>query len=141
MAAVKVWGFNEDGFNRVVEATRIVLRTPTTGSKRRRQPPVLSSGVGGGGPQTVIFTIESYDYTSGIAVCLVEYRPNGVTAVSGESEYGTIDVIDPAACFFDETEAALIGRWGTATYMQPTVVNDQYQTAVWVVIGLCCPPA
>lgn len=48
MAAVKVWGFNEDGFNRVVEATRIVLRTPTTGARRRRQPPVISSGGGGG---------------------------------------------------------------------------------------------
>ncbi len=139
MAATKVWGFNEEGFNRVVEATRIVLRTPTTGSKRRRQTPAL--GGGGGGPQSVIFTVESYDYTSGIAVCLVEYRPNGIAAVRGESVSGTIDVIDPAACFFDETEAALIGRWGTATYMQPTVANDPYQTAVWVVVGLCCPMA
>lgn len=47
MAATKVWGFNEEGFNRVTEATRRVLRTPTSGSKRRRQPPVLSGGGGG----------------------------------------------------------------------------------------------
>lgn len=48
MATKKVYGFNEDGFRRVVEATRRVLGTPTKGSQQRRQPPV-GLGDGGGG--------------------------------------------------------------------------------------------
>lgn len=57
MAATKVWGFNEEGFNRVLEATRRVLRTPTTGTKRRRQPPVLGGGGGGCDTQNAIIDI------------------------------------------------------------------------------------
>lgn len=44
--AEKVFGFNEAGFRRVVEATRRTLASPTRGSQRRRQPPVLSGGGG-----------------------------------------------------------------------------------------------
>lgn len=57
MAATKVWGFNEEGFNRVLEATRRVLRTPTTGTKRRRQPPVLGGSGGGCDTQNTIWDI------------------------------------------------------------------------------------
>ncbi|WLD13123.1 hypothetical protein [Planctellipticum variicoloris] len=39
--AEKVFGFNEAGYRRVVEATQKVLKTPTVGSQRRRQPPVV----------------------------------------------------------------------------------------------------
>lgn len=41
MAAPKVYGFDEAGFRRVVEATQRVLKTPTVGSQRRRQAPVI----------------------------------------------------------------------------------------------------
>jgi len=139
MAATKVWGFNEEGFNRVVEATRIVLRTPTTGTKRRRQSPVL-----GGGPQTqfAVFTIDSYDYEAGLALCTVEYRPYGVNALTNEiAGYEQIEVQDPAGCFFNEAEADLIGRWGTAVYMTPSLSADPFRLPIWVVIGLCCPAA
>lgn len=101
----------------------------------------IRAGGAGSGTQTAIFTIDSYDYVSGIAICNIEYRPNGVAIVSGESQYATIEVIDPAGCYFNEDEADLIGRWGTASYMQPIRDIDQYQSAVWVVIGLCCPEA
>jgi len=57
MAATKVWGFNEEGFNRVTEATRRVLRTPTTGTKRRRQPPVLGGSGGGCDIQNAIIDV------------------------------------------------------------------------------------
>jgi len=122
VANKKVYGFNEEGFGRVVEATRIVLRTPVADSRRRRQPPVLSGASGSGG-KVVVFSIDSYDDASGIAVCAIEYRPYGDSTVNGESQYGTIDVIDPAGCFFNEDEADLIGRWGTAAYMTPTAAN------------------
>ena len=52
MAKQRVYGFDEDGFRRVQEATRIVLRTPRTGAQRRRQVPVL------GGESVEITTTE-----------------------------------------------------------------------------------
>lgn len=117
-------------------------------SKRKRSdegplPPIIvRHGVppdGGAGSEVVMFTIEAYDEYTEIATCHIEYRPNGISTVSDESETETIDVIDPAGCFFNEDAADLIGRWGTASYMQPIVDTDPYQTPVWVVIGLCCP--
>jgi hypothetical protein len=38
----KVYGFNEDGYKRVVAAVRSLRSTPRTGARRRRQSPVLS---------------------------------------------------------------------------------------------------
>lgn len=117
---------------------QVLGRLPDVGRRTRR---VYSGGNGRVGCEIVIFSIDSYDDASGIAVCTIEYRPYGIDPVNDESEYGTIDVIDPAGCFFNEDEADLIGRWGTASYMTPTAANDEYQAAVWVVIGLCCPAA
>lgn len=101
-------------------------------------PQPIGGATGGG---TVVFTIDSYDYATGIALCNVEYRQYGVTTLYGESEYGIIEVIDPAGCYFNEAEIDLLGRWGTASYMQPVTAIDPYQPGVWVVIGLCCPGA
>jgi hypothetical protein len=42
MAKSKVYGFSEEGFRRVREATNRVLGTPQSGTKRRRQPPVIT---------------------------------------------------------------------------------------------------
>lgn len=38
----KVFGFSEEGFRKVQQATRRVLGSPRTGAQRRRQSPVVS---------------------------------------------------------------------------------------------------
>lgn len=127
---------------RVFDATRAYEKTGASQRGRGTRPPQPGGvSAGGSGGKVVVFTIDSFDDTTGIAVCTIEYRPYGDSMVNGESQYGTIDVIDPAGCFFNEAEADLIGRWGTASYMMPTAANDPYLAAVWVVIGLCCPAA
>lgn len=57
MADKKVWGFNQDGFNRVVEATKRVFRTPTTGARMRRQSPIIGGSGGGCDSQNAIWFI------------------------------------------------------------------------------------
>jgi hypothetical protein len=42
----KVYGFNEEGYRRVVDATRRVLKTPRVGAQRRRLWPVIGEDVG-----------------------------------------------------------------------------------------------
>jgi len=141
MAKNKVYGFNEDGFRRVVKATQSVLRTPTVGSQRRRQNAIIGGG-GSSGSNIVVFTVDSYDYQSGVALCRIEYRPYGVGQVINEiPEYEQVEVYDPAGCYFNEPEADLVGRWGTAIYMTPTASTDPYRFPIWVVVGLCCPEA
>ena len=137
MAKSKIYGFNEDGFRRVVEATRRVLKTPTVGSQRRRQPPVLSGGIS---TEVVMFVIDSYDYATGVAVCVVEYGASAGSATN-EAADGTIEVIDPMGCNFNESAAALTGRFGFAAYLIPREHVDSSRTPQWVCLGLCCPDA
>lgn len=94
----------------------------------------------GSSTEVVVFTIESYDETEGVAVCAVQWAVTA-GAVSDESPYGTIEVIDPMGCNFNEEESALIGRWGHATYLYPREHIDPYQEPRWVCLGLCCPDA
>ncbi len=95
-----------------------------------------------GETEIVVFTIDSYDYEQGVALCTIEYRPYNVDSVTNEiAGYGQVEVYDPAGCYFNEAEADLIGRWGTAVYMTPSASTDPYRLPIWVVIGLCCPAA
>lgn len=77
MAATKVWGFNEEGFNRVLEATRRVLRTPTAGSRRRRQTPVIGGGGAGCDIQNAIIDIIVFGSPTG-GTFDMEWTVNGV---------------------------------------------------------------
>lgn len=126
---------------RIMAATR---RVETGGyNERGRQPkgpiPEDSSGEYNG---PVVFTIDSYDYEQGVALCTIEYRPYGMDSVTNEiAGYEQIEVQDPAGCYFNEAEADLIGRWGTAIYMTPSASADPYRLPIWVVVGLCCPAA
>lgn len=137
MAKSKIYGFNEDGFRRVVEATRRVLKTPSVGSQRRRQPPVLSGGIS---TEVVMFVIDSYDYATGVAVCMVEYGTSA-GAATNEASDGTIEVIDPMGCNFNESAGELAGRFGFAAYLYPREHVDSSRTPQWVCLGLCCPDA
>lgn len=101
MAATKVWGFNEEGFNRVLEATRRVLRTPTTGSKRRRQPPVI----GGGGA--------GCDIQNAKIQWTVFGKPTGGTFSSALDINGTIETIT-----FDYNDDATAVATALATHTQ-----------------------
>ena len=100
-----------------------------------QRPQKIFTG-GGSGTIRVHFTILSYDEYSGAAQCQVEYRPSGMSTVP-EEYAGVVTVYDPALCYFNETPAELVGRWGHADYMTDVT---EYSTPIWCVSGLCCPP-
>lgn len=54
----RVYGFDEEGYRRVREATRRALGAPRTGAQRRRQNPVLSGGSGGDGDCSCLTVVE-----------------------------------------------------------------------------------
>jgi hypothetical protein len=109
-------------------------RTPRPERGRPRKPPQPDDSFG---PQSILFTIDSYTLATGIAICTVKWRSYGMTEVSDEVN-GKVDVKDPAGCYFDEDAADLVGRWGVANYM--VLDGDTEHTGVWVVVALCCPP-
>lgn len=116
MAKKKVWGFNEAGFNRVVEATRRVLRSPTTGpSRRRRQNPII--GGGSGGVLVIRFRLVASIYCEACtAIAEVMSRPPGMAVVPEEVD-GLVTVVDRVGDWLDEPSDSLIGRVGYATYL------------------------
>ncbi len=122
------------------DAVRFVQRMPKNERGRQRRYPLPEEGIGdaGTGTERAVFTIDSYDSDTGVAICTVRYRPYGATAVSGEAG-GKINVEDPAGCYFDEEEYDLVDRWGHADHMAAD--GDSYGDGIWIVSGLCCPPA
>lgn len=133
------YGFPLSEAMRIAAATKAVERmSRPEHSKPRRYPIPEEGGATLNGTERAVFTIDSYDADTGIAICTVKYRPYGVSVLSGEVD-GKIDVEDPKGCAFDEEAADLVGRWGDADYM--TAVGDSYGEGVWVCSGLCCPPA
>ena len=136
----KLWLLDTPSMERTRETNRRVLGAlPRAPQRRRRVYDGNSGSAASRAAQIVKFTIDAYDYVTGIATCFVEYRPYGVNQVSDETVDGTIEVVDPTGCFFNEDEPALIGRWGDAAYMQPNAAVDPLQPGTWVVTGLCCP--
>lgn len=126
---------------RTANVVRAWERTASVERGRNRKWPIPEDG-GGEYNGPVVFTIDSYDYEQGVALCTIEYRPYGMDAVTNEiTGYDQIEVQDPAGCYFNEAEADLIGRWGTAIYMTPSASTDPYRLPIWVVVGLCCPAA
>lgn len=136
--AEKIFTFDEAGMRTTIKGVRKAL------GMQGRPIPQLRGPRDGLAPQTeiVVFTIDSYDYEQGVALCTIEYRPYGMDSVTNEiAGYEQIEVQDPAGCYFNEAEADLIGRWGTAIYMTPSASADPYRLPIWVVVGLCCPAA
>lgn len=79
----RVYGFNEEGFRRVREATNRVLGTPRTGSQRRRQPPVLS------GPTKAVIVKPIEDIEPGnVGRCDVYAGPLGLETATGATIFG-----------------------------------------------------
>lgn len=137
----KAYLLSQKTVERSAEVNRRVLGALPRAPQRRRRVYRTGTATIAGAAHTAIFTIDAYDYVTGIATCFVEYRPYGVARVSDEALDGTIEVVDPSGCFFNEDEPALIGRWGGAAYMQPNAEVDPLQPGTWVVTGLCCPEA
>ncbi|MES2788122.1 MAG: hypothetical protein V4719_00775 [Planctomycetota bacterium] len=137
--ANQIFAFDsENSLRNVAKASRMTLNMRSEVSGRPNGPRV---DPGGADPQMVMFTIHSYDYQTGAAMCNVEYRPYLVKSVIGEiSAYEQIEVHDPTGGLFNESEADLIGRWGWAVYMQPVAAINVYQPPVWICWGLLCPP-
>lgn len=65
MAKKRVYGFDEQGFDRVQRATRQTLGTPAAGARRRRQAPVLGKDRVAVSADTKPFTILEYDPVTG----------------------------------------------------------------------------
>ena len=132
--------FSLSWMRRIMDVVRYVEMNIIGSSSGRRRRPIVSDG--GAQTEIVVFTVDSYDYQSGVALCTIEYRPYNVGSVTNEIPgYGQIEVQDPAGCYFNEAEADLVGRWGTAVYMTPSESTDPYRFPIWVVTGLCCPEA
>jgi hypothetical protein len=108
---------------------------------------VLSGG-GGKSCNTVRFQVLVSDSLSRTALCVITARPFGcsvndipATLVEGQA----IEVCDPGGCFFNETNANMVGREGWANYMMPIRGStpcqpDPYLEMVpeWEVFSLCC---
>ena len=107
----------------------------------------------GGGTQgrcgDVRFQILASDSTTRTALCVILARPYGceiadipATVFEGQA----IEVCDPSGCFFNETNAMLVGRDGWAKYMMPVSgaswcqgSNPYYgMQPEWEVYSLCC---
>lgn len=101
---------------------------------------ILLDAAGGGGATIVMFSIDSFDDESGIAICTPLYVTCG-TGLPGVDEYtGKIEVTDPAGCNFNEPPEELIDRIGWAAWMISLVSEDYGAACEWVCTGLCCPP-
>ena len=95
---------------------------------------VDSTGVG----TAIEFTIDSVTGSTPnkVALVTIRSRPCGSSVVPEEA-VGKVYVHDPSGCFFDEANAALVGRWGGAQYMDPEPPGGD--DCEWRVTWLCCP--
>lgn len=132
-----VYGFNEDGFRRVKEATRRILGTPSTGTQRRRQPPVLSGG--GGTAQLIRFRIVTADNCGTCTATAEVISVMGGGTVTGEDSYGIVTIYDRSGCHLNDVVELLEGRIGYAAYM---VAREDgpcpgLPSSGWEIISLC----
>ena len=97
----------------------------------------------------VRFQILASDSTTRTALCVILARPYGceITDIPATVFEGqAIEVCDPSGCFFNETNAMLVGRDGWAKYMLPVSgaswcqgTNPYYgMQPEWEVHSLCC---
>jgi len=87
--------------------------------------------------EIIEFTIDSVAGTMGskVATVTIKSRPCLMLAVSEEVD-GKVDVYDPSLCWFEESNANLVGRWGWAGYQDPDPPGGDCQ---WRCFALCCP--
>ena len=119
---------------------------PAPRIKRRRFP-------NGGGGIRVHFVINYalavyYGTTPAVNATILDVTCGGTPL--GLNYDGSIDIYDPAGCYFDEIQNygyadVYLGRHGYADYMQPYggygYSDAGYgATCRWVVTALCCPP-
>lgn len=151
--ADKVWGFSEEGFKRVREATRRVLRSPVVGAQRRRQTPVLRGEAGSGAPR-IRFTVLATDFTVGLGALGCDHVIALVTHVScggaGVSVGDEVKVYDPEYCHFNLPIELLVGLSGTATKMDADSYLEgldyflycleevRADGCIWMIDTLCC---
>jgi len=113
-------------------------------SKRWEIPNPISKNCG-----EVRFQILASDSTTRTSLCVILARPYGcgITDIPATVFEGqAIEVCDPSGCFFNETNAMLVGRDGWAKYMMPVSgaswcqgSNPYYgMQPEWEVYSLCC---
>ena len=101
---------------------------------------------GGGGKFCGRIQFDILSVSGDSALVQITHRPCGCSLVP-EEDGGEVTVYDDSCFFGDETEEALVGRTGWATYMQPVdeIISSSGESVVssspcrWVVDGLCCP--
>lgn len=140
----------DDNIARDLLRMRDDWRRNSQASKRtRRQPLMDRPPVAGSNCADVRFEILVADSASRSALCHIMARPYGcaVADVPGTLFDGlVIEVCDPAGCYFNETDDALIGREGWAKYVLPisgashcqSGETNYYLTEEWEVYALCC---
>ncbi|MDE2426774.1 MAG: hypothetical protein KGO96_12805 [Elusimicrobia bacterium] len=91
------------------------------------------------------FVIVGADISGEFATCDVVAVDYGFqqSDVYGIDVNGTVEVYDPTGCFFNEPNASLTGRMGSARLRQPLGVYgadpvDHYNVPQWEVYSLCC---